>query len=733
MKRLLAKSADQPDAPRSEETLQGHTACVLAAADLILVARGAATCAALGQVDASFAERLFFRVRLGAFLHDLGKCAEPFQRMVRGQSNVVQPIRHEAASFWLGLPEQPIGRWLLGSGVDRSDLLVALAAAAGHHRKFPDCAVPAELAGLVSAKLLCGHDDFRRTLELGARALDLRGPIPDLVDVDLPRQIGRLLDDKVIALIGELAVADRQISLPAVKALVLDADVAGSAMPRSGKGLGWIAAALAPRDGRRAYTNVVEARLAGKRLRPFQQAVAAGAGPLVLVNAGCGTGKTIAAYAWAAEQHPARRLWITYPTTGTATEGFRDYVCGRDLLGRLDHSRVEVDIEMLSFAEPGMPLREFDRIDALRAWEADAVLCTVDTVLGLVQNQRKGLYAFTALVNSAVVFDEIHAYDDRLFGALLRFLTILPGIPGLLMTASLPAGRLLALQAVAMHRGQPELPVVDGPSEIEQLPRYRLSADEPWEAVERALAAGQRVMWVCNTVGRCMEAYTQAKGRGLPALCYHSRYTYRDRVARHGAVIDGFQGGAACLAVTTQVAEMSLDLSADLLLTDLAPIPALIQRLGRLNRRSTPDAPRPVRPFVVIPFQGKPYENTDLEAAAVWLGTLDGRDVSQRDLIDLWHQPAGAVSPTIGSAWIDGGFGTMPDSLREDGVGITVLREADAAVVAEGNCRPAELALPMGQPPRGLKWQAWRRRNWLPVAPKDTILYDSLRGAEWAR
>src|SRR5206468_4565028 len=88
------------------------------------------------------------------------------------------------------------------------------------------------------------------------------------------------------------------------------------------------------------------------------------------------------------------------------------------------------------------------RLESLESWSTPIVACTVDTVLGLVQNNRRGLFAWPALVQSAFVFDEIHAYDNRLFGALLRFLRDLPGLPVLLMTASLPKAREMALRSV---------------------------------------------------------------------------------------------------------------------------------------------------------------------------------------------------------------------------------------------------------------------------------------------
>jgi CRISPR-associated endonuclease/helicase Cas3 len=163
-------------------------------------------------------------------------------------------------------------------------------------------------------------------------------------------------------------------------------------------------------------------RLKGDSLRPFQRDVAASRAPVTLVRAGCGTGKTLAAYAWAAASHPRRTIWITYPTTGTATEGFRDYVYEADVRGHLDHGRAPVDVEILGLDDVTDGQREIDRLDAIRSWDVDVVTCTVDVVLGIIQNQRKGLYALPSLVDGIAVFDEIHAYDDSLFGALLRFL-----------------------------------------------------------------------------------------------------------------------------------------------------------------------------------------------------------------------------------------------------------------------------------------------------------------------
>src|SRR5262249_26282026 len=162
---------------------------------------------------------------------------------------------------------------------------------------------------------------------------------------------------------------------------------------------------------------------------------------------------------WAASRHPQRRLYFCYPTTGTATEGFKDYLFPMDVTpddndpdiervrgigAKLFHSRADVDFEIILSTGADSAAEEQEqaaRAEALEAWSTPVVACTVDTVLGIVQNNRRGLFAWPALAQSSFVFDEIHAYDDRLFGALLRFLRDVPGVPVLLMTASLPTPR----------------------------------------------------------------------------------------------------------------------------------------------------------------------------------------------------------------------------------------------------------------------------------------------------
>jgi CRISPR-associated endonuclease/helicase Cas3 len=750
--RLLAKSI--PSTGESSEhvegavTLRGHTALVLAAAEELLEHRGSASLRAAG-LEQDLLGRLRRLVLLGAAVHDLGKCSDHFQAMIRKERKEPQLLRHEALALWLCWPGQPLAAWLRHAVEDETDLCLALVCAAAHHRKFRKEAVaPRDSGAGIAIDLLVHHEDFGHTLKLVAMKLGLPPPpsftAPLHVRVSRGHDPDRQLDEwqedfEQRVPPGSLAAR----LLPVVKALVLAADVAGSALPRAGERPGWIGQELSRRASAEQMFSIVDRRLEGRALRPFQETIARSQAPLTLARAGCGSGKTVAAYAWAARQHPGRQLWLTYPTTGTATEGFRDYVYGAGLSGRLEHGRAEVDLEIFGLrehggkprdGEDGKEPRDWDRLEALRAWGQDVLTCTVDTVLGLIQNQRKGMYAWPALCEACVVFDEIHAYDERLFGSLMRFLEALPGIPVLMMTASLPEARLRALRELCQRVHGVELAEVEGPADLEELPRYRrLHSETPWREVEDCLARGGKVLWVSNTVDRCLEAADEAERRGLPALRYHSRFRYEDRVRRHGEIIGRFGAQGAVLACTTQVAEMSLDLSADLLVTDLAPIPALIQRLGRLNRRSSPARPAAPAPFLVLPFSGKPYEQQELAEAEGWLARLGEGPLSQRDLTVKWAPPPAQAGVALtSSTWLDGHFCTELAPLRESSPSITVLLEEDAEKVRQGRVKVQEVALPMSPPPSSLRgWRSWPVVHFFPVAPREAIRYDPLRGARW--
>lgn len=783
--RLLAKSwRKEWGSPPDSIYLPSHLKDVYRATVQIVEQTGSYQLSGLGLSPPVWGERFRRIVLLAAALHDLGKANDHFQEMVRNLRQVPQGLRHEWVTQLIlhGRLHQWIAPALAVPEVDWSILQWSIT---GHHpkhgRESPPKG-PAPNGAGSELKVLSDTPDFRACLtwirdEFGLEAL------PEFEAYSIPL-VGRdrafntlcKLDVEGACLFDSLDDEHRRF-VAAVKNCLISVDVAGSSLPRNVLGeedrAGWIPGSFKRVPSASDLRNIVADRLkcpgekVPARLRPFQREVAEKAMRVTLVRAGCGTGKTLAAYYWA-ERHALckdgtrRRLYICYPTTGTATEGFRDYLCDVSEVARekglerkakagarLFHGRRDIDLDMLCVAADEDGTDAPARIDSLEAWSTPIVSCTVDTVLGIVQNNRKGLYAWPALAQAAFVFDEIHAYDDALFGAMLRFLDAMRGVPILLMTASLPEGRRRELRRVLSRIGE-ELAEIPGPKPLEDLPRYYRQyprdPHNPLTEVRAAVERGEKVLWVCNTVDRALQAARESADLG--PLVYHSRFKYIDRVIQHRRVIDAFDptmNTGAALAICTQVAEMSLDLSAALLVTDLAPIPALIQRLGRLNRRAMPPGPGlplpETKPFIIVePVREDgspehlPYKREDLEQAQEWLARLGDRRLAQSDLSAAWLAIDDNREPThVPSAWLDGGPRTCVRELREGAPGMTVVMKQDLADLESGQTCLVEVALPMPLPPSRLNWRGWDMFRGVPVAPAGAIDYDPQRGARWAR
>jgi len=763
--RLYAKRPPDDVPPArlpSSVFLQGHLEDAYRAASEVVAASGDDQLLALGLDPPRWRERLRRVVVVAAALHDLGKANDHFQEMLSGARRVAQGLRHEWVAYYL-FQQRAWMEWLTAIAESPQDARVVLWTISGHHPGYdrpspPKDSIPG--AG-IEVTLLSRHSDFRASLDWIETTFGSGSPAPPApIVIPLVSQsanafgaIGRAIaqDSATWASLPD----DEKRLVAACKACLIAADVAASALARrahAGARGTWIRDSLACRPAAADIEALVREKLNGSPERPFQATVSNSPSRVTLVRAGCGTGKTVAAYLWAARRWPGRRVYFCYPTTGTATEGFRGYLFDEDAHrskygAQLFHSRADVDLEMILDAREDEHESQL-RIEALLAWSTPIAVCTADTVLGLIQNQRRGLFAWPALAQSAFVFDEIHAYDGQLFGCLLRFIDALRGVPILLMTASLTAAQRAALEEALGRTGE-RLTEIGGAAELEQLPRYaRHSSADPYETVRREFAAAGKVLWVCNTVNRAIEAADDMSVH-RPVI-YHSRFRYVDRVEQHKRLMATFERDGPALAVCTQVAEMSLDISATLLVTELAPVPALIQRLGRLNRRAGPPAPgespAPPMPFVVMeplgadgelrtnPYSTRPENYGDWPAQTRdWLDRLGDGALSQADLATAWTQSAPDDVPTpAASTWLDGGPITQVGTVRDASPGLTVLLKVDADAIKSGDVPLAKVALPM-PPPRGNAWREWRRVKGIPVAPADAIDYDAERGGRWRR
>lgn len=770
--RLLAKSSYDPDDPEYYESYVGHITESTRVARHIVEKRGDSFLCSMGLTPSTWRKELGAAVSRGAYLHDVGKANHHFQRMVRGRNrNIPQAFRHELVSMLLALEWEPLSRWIF-DGCSEDVIYSALFAVAGHHLKFNDSEFsPKEGSEDEYLVVYTGHDDMKELLGKGKEIFGIAAGSPggsptgnmslDLLGDPFKRTREWLIKRAGPWWRGGISAGDdeKKKFVALVKSLVVGSDIIASAVLQNEDLLTWIDRSLDSTCSTSDLCEIVKNRLRGKPPRQFQIDVKNSPSRITFVNAGCGTGKTAAAYMWAAEgfKERARKLFVCYPTTGTATEGYKDYALEANIDSHLIHSRAVVDLDKILEADSTDASDELTaKYSSLAAYDVPLVVATADTVLGLLQNNRTGLFSFPAIADAGFVFDEIHTYDRRLFGALLHFLETFSGLPVLLMTASIQNDRLSAIEKVLSKRGE-RLHIIRGPKELEEAKRYSVHAYGnafPWNKVRDALDRGEKVLWVANTVERACEiaetarTYLADQGTGhITPLLYHSRYKYVDRVERHRSVVDGFDRGkndGPIFAVTTQVCEVSLDISADLLVTDIAPIPALIQRMGRVNRHLELPSVTPKHVYIVEPPSPTPYEEEDIKPAGKWVRDLERHAaVSQADLDTAFRDTeSGKVESDdmkIESKWLDGGPFSTAGPLRENTYTISVIMEEDLPRVVKTGTDDREhvdgielikYTIPMLILPIMREVHGWRRLNNAVVAPRGRIRYSD-KGGEW--
>lgn len=699
MKSLFAKSKS---GRQMQKTLHEHTLDVLDAAHALFGTAGQPTrmCSCWLRFFRMGEQALMpFLNALEAccLLHDIGKANEDFQAAVSGKRDG-QFLRHEHVSGLL-LNSPGIREWLeQRQDVDWS---VVLSAVLCHHLKIDSTDLIPTWAYRrhQSLRMLEDHPEFVELLQHTAEHLGLAGDLPAVPtgwrssgsgspQWESLKAARDSLADRLNDLDDDLRKnSQRNRLLLAVRSALMVADAAGSGLPRTDENIArWIERSLPLQqeqlcDSHRIRSSVIEPRIEQLRSRrrwtdwsDFQNHTARLPRRAVLL-APCGSGKTLAAWRWIERQAGSGvgHCLFLYPTRATATEGFRDYVgWAPEADAALIHGSAAYELDgMFDGPEDSDPRhgRRYEteqRLFALGYWPKRIFSATVDQFLSFLQYHYASVCLLPVLADSVIVVDEVHSFDDSMFRGLLDFLQNFD-VPVLCMTATLPEERRkLLLQTgglEVLNAGEGQFRDLQA---ISEAPRYTIRCTTARVAEQHArdrLREGKNVLWVVNTVARAQAVARQfaedilqeelATADGNHVFCYHSRFRLCDRKRHHESVIRAFgrsdDAATGTLAVTTQVCEMGLDLDADVLITETAPVSSLIQRMGRCNRAREPrtDAGEVL---VYEPLSEKPYDTQrDLIGVPEFLSAIaTGGPVTQSDLEAAMRQapqPQGERKP----------------------------------------------------------------------------------------
>ena len=360
---------------------------------------------------------------------------------------------------------------------------------------------------------------------------------------------------------------------------------------------------------------------------------------LTIIEAPTGEGKTEAALTLArriAAHQGSDELYVALPTTATSNamyqrlqEHVRDRLHLPLELIQLVHGQAFLVKDDLSIkpldngdSEPHPALTWFE--PKKKALLAPFGVGTVDQAELAALNVRHNALRLIGLAGKVVILDEVHAYDTYMTTIIARMLTWLAALGSsvILLSATLPAAR--RRQLLSAYIGAPELkeegskdaalppyPYIEtvgaagrysaAPEAEEKDRQIHLQllhfAEDDWTGKARWLLeqaqTGGCVCWIANTVRRAQymfSALLDIAPADVDCTLLHAQFPLDERqqiekeidvkYSKH----DNGHRPPKGIVIGTQVLEQSLDIDFDLMVTDLAPIDLVLQRVGRLHR-----------------------------------------------------------------------------------------------------------------------------------------------------
>ena len=326
----------------------------------------------------------------------------------------------------------------------------------------------------------------------------------------------------------------------------------------------------------------------------------------VLLVAPTGSGKTEAALLWAAHQSSIigrlPRLFYTLPYQASmnAMQGRLEEIFphvglqhGRGLLA-LYRLLLEKDYHPRAAARTAKWARNLSQLN----YPPVRVFSPYQMLKGMYR--LKGYEALlTDYHNAAFIFDEIHAYEVRRLAMILKtieYLRVNFNARFFIMSATFPK----LIQEWLSEALDDSTKIEADSALFQKFTRHRLILHDGELLNESGLTnvvndakAGKSVLVVCNLVDHAQEAYNRIRAQlnevNIRTELLHGRFNMRDRSAKEILIRDATGATSEkrqpIVLVATQAVEVSLDIDLDTIYTEPAPLEALIQRFGRINRR----------------------------------------------------------------------------------------------------------------------------------------------------
>jgi len=235
--------------------------------------------------------------------------------------------------------------------------------------------------------------------------------------------------------------------------------------------------------------------------------------------------------------------------------------------------------------------------------EGDIIFTTIDqsisSLLSIALSLpiKQGNINPGAIFSSYLVFDEFHLLETK--RALSTIYNILKKVkditPFCLMTATL-SDRLLEHYCKYLNAEKVEVDqkhIYNIGSQKNKIRKVHV-VQSPIDVENIISHHKNRTIVICNTVESCKNVYLAIKNKidQIPSfkdtklICIHSQFYWHDRKIKEERIKDYFKkdSTANAILVATQVVEVGIDISCEVMHTEISPINSFLQRIGRCAR-----------------------------------------------------------------------------------------------------------------------------------------------------
>ncbi len=267
----------------------------------------------------------------------------------------------------------------------------------------------------------------------------------------------------------------------------------------------------------------------------------------------------------------------------------------------LEKNNPDLDIRVLHSASKVVRKKEGEEESVLQSLFGSSIKILTPHQLAAIAFGMKGFEALILdLKNCDIILDEIHTYTGISQAIVLKLVEILKSLNCNIHigTATMPS---LLYQKIRNILGGDVLEVALPQQELDKFNRHIIhkvaSFEDTKEIIIDAIFNARKLLIVVNKVEQAQSIYQEMQDvyPNIPKLLLHSRFKRGDRNNKEKSLLGLNQNGIAtgefntsdssCIVVSTQLVEVSLDISFDVMITEAAPLDALIQRFGRINRK----------------------------------------------------------------------------------------------------------------------------------------------------